>query len=231
MAIDCCEHTLTVLERLPKIHLLSRDFKIPSDVVENGGVDLIVIGLARHPVRRFFISELRRFYSELPILVLRREQVAAGDNRERVRGEFVLSDQSNRNDCEIVCSLRKVMPFPACSHVNKTEDYDTVREVMRLLARMHTDPQLSLKKVAGKMPISPKRLSIILNNHVGVSFRQLLRHVRIEEAKRMLRTRRYSVKEVAAHVGFSDSHHFSRSFKEMTGQNASEYQEKSAVLS
>lgn len=123
------------------------------------------------------------------------------------------------------------MPFPACSHVNKTEDYDTVREVMRLLARMHTDPQLSLKKVAGKMPISPKRLSIILNNHVGVSFRQLLRHVRIEEAKRMLRTRRYSVKEVAAHVGFSDSHHFSRSFKEMTGQNASEYQEKSAVLS
>src|SRR5215467_11914341 len=101
------------------------------------------------------------------------------------------------------------MPCPACTHVNKTEGDQTVRELMRLLSPSHSDPELSLGKVARRMPISPKRLSIILNNNVGVSFRQLLRHVRIEEAKRMLRTRQYSVKEVAARVGFSDSHHFS----------------------
>ena len=42
---------------------------------------------------------------------------------------------------------------------------------------------------------------------------------RIEEAKRMLASRHYSVKEVAERVGFSDCHYFSRSFKELTGQS------------
>ena len=45
----------------------------------------------------------------------------------------------------------------------------------------------------------------------------------------MLASRRYSVKEVAARVGFSDSHYFSRSFKEITGLSASEYQSQDAV--
>ena len=78
--------------------------------------------------------------------------------------------------------------------------------------------------------MSTSHLSRILNQQVGVSFRQLLRHVRIEEAKRMLASHRFSVKEVAARVGYSDSHYFSRSFKEMTGLSASEYTSRDALF-
>jgi two-component system response regulator YesN len=77
-----------------------------------------------------------------------------------------------------------------------------LREVIRVIAEKYSDPELDLARVARTLPMSPVSLSRILNQQVGVSFRQLLRHVRIEEAKRMLSSRRYSVKEVAAKVGF-----------------------------
>ena len=47
----------------------------------------------------------------------------------------------------------------------------------------------------------------------------------------MLTSRRYSVKEVAARVGFSDSHYFSRSFKELVGLSATEYRSNTAIFS
>jgi AraC-like DNA-binding protein len=189
-----------------------------------------VVGIGLYPVRRFFISDLRRIFSDLPILVLRRERVFQDSTDESIRGEFILADHNQRNDYEIVRALRSVMPFQSCDHLRRSNDYDAVREVMRLLAEKYADPTLDLATVAKRLRISPKRLSIILNQRVGISFRHLLRQVRIEEAKRMLATRKYSVKETAARAGFTDSHYFSRSFKELTGQSAGEYQEASAVL-
>jgi AraC-like DNA-binding protein len=148
---------------------------------------------------------------------------------EQVRGEFVLSDQ-NSNDCEIVEAVRKILPLPSCPHLHKGHNYNTVRDVIRVLAKKYTDPSLDLDQVARELPISPKRLSRILNQQVGISFRQLLRDVRIEEAKRILTARQLSVKEVAARVGFSDSHYFSRSFRESTGLKAREYQARTALF-
>ena len=229
-AIDCCEHVLATLKAVPGAQLLSAVSKRPQDFENDDGIDLIVIGIAQLPVRRLFISQLRKIYSDLPILVLRREQISPGEVEESIRGEFILSDQNGHRDCEIVSTLRKVMPFPSCAHLKRESDYEAVRKLLNVLDESHADPTLDLAKVAKKMPISQKRLSIILNQHVGVSFRQMLRKVRVEEAKRMLATRQYSVKEVAARVGFTDSHYFSRSFKELTGQNASEYQERTSVL-
>jgi AraC-like DNA-binding protein len=228
-AIDCCEHVLATLNSVPGSQLLPGVSKSPQEFAKEAGLDLIVVGIAQLPVRRLFISQLRKIYSDLPILVLRREQISA-EVEECIRGEFILSDQNGHRDCEIVSTLRKVMPFQPCAHLKRESDYDAVRKLINVLDESHADPTLDLAKVAKKMPISQKRLSIILNQHVGVSFRQMLRNVRVEEAKRMLATRQYSVKEVAARVGFTDSHYFSRSFKELTGQNASEYQEKTSVL-
>ncbi|MEP7214056.1 MAG: helix-turn-helix transcriptional regulator [Acidobacteriota bacterium] len=157
------------------------------------------------------------------MLVLRREAVGPNDARHNIRGEFVVSDERDDEDLELVKTIRQVMPLPACEHADAPYNYDFVRDVTRVIAEHYSDPELSLGQVARELPTSPSKLSRVLNKHVGVSFRQLLRHIRIEEAKRMLASHRYSVKEVAARVGFSDSHYFSRSFKEMTGLNATEY--------
>jgi YesN/AraC family two-component response regulator len=149
---------------------------------------------------------------------------------QHIRGEFLLSDQQSTDDYEIVRAMREVLPIMPCTHTAKTNNYETVRKVMRVIGEKYSDPHLNLGHVARELPMSPINLSRILNQQVGVTFRQLLRRTRIEEAKRMLGSGRYSVKEVAASVGFSDGHYFSRSFKELTGLSASEYRSQDAVF-
>lgn len=223
MAVDCCEHVLATIEGVPSSRISAVASKNGEEAhTPEQDINLIIIGVSRYPVRRLFISDLRRIYPDVPLLILRREESAGG--RDSIRGEFILGDGRQGGDYEIVCALRAVLPLPYCEHHYKGHNYDTVREVIRVIAENYSDPELDLNRVARQLPISPARLSRILNQNVGVSFPQLLRHTRIEEAKRMLASRRYSIKEVAMRVGFSDSHYFSRSFKELTGHNASEYQ-------
>ncbi len=229
MAVDCCEHALAALRGVPASDLIPVNSGDKRSLTEPEAVGLIVVGIAQFPVRRLYLSELRRIYPKTPILLLRRETICPGDLEECVRGEFVLSDR-NTNDGEIVEALRKILPLPSCPHLHKGHNYNTVRDVIRVLAEKYSDPSLDLDQVAKELPISPKRLSKILNQQVGISFRQLLRDMRIEEAKRILTSRQFSVKEVAARVGFSDSHYFSRSFRESTGVKAREYQARTTLF-
>lgn len=238
-AIDCCEHTLATLGRVPGSQLMSRSSREETLNKHNDAMDVIIVGVSRYPVRRLFISDLRRIYPNVPLLLLRREEapqapeqeaVHSADTGERIRGEFLLSDKSISDDYEIVRALREVLPIMPCSHTGKGDNYETVRRVMRVIGERYKDPRLNLENVANELPMSKVNLSRILNQQVGVTFRELLRSARIEEAKRMLASGRYSVKEVADRVGFVDSHYFSRSFKKLTGVSASDYRSQDAIF-
>jgi AraC-like DNA-binding protein len=231
MAIDVCEHVTAMIRNTPCAQVTSVETRGNGVLLDRDDeIDFIVIGAPKFPVRRPFISQLREAYADVPILILRRVEVKNGDG-EIIRGEFVLSDQPHKNDLELVDAVRKLFPIKPCQHTDRELNFDTVRNVMRIIAENYADPDLDLEKVAGSLPISPVQLSHILNQEVGVSFRHLLRHTRIEEAKRLLASHRYSVKEVAVRVGFADSHYFSRTFKELTGQSATEYRSRSTSLS
>lgn len=237
-AIDCCEHTLAALGAVPGSQLISH-FSREDSLRNHHAVNVIVIGVSTYPAHTLFIRDLRRIYPNVPVLLLRLEEapqviehrtVHACRTGRRIRGEFLLSDEASKDEYEIVRTLRKILPIGPCSHVGKGTDYETVRKVMRVIGEKYKDPRLNLDNVAKELPISRIKLSRILNQQVGVSFRQLLRRARIEEAKSMLVSGRYSVKEVASQVGFSDSHYFSRSFKELTGLSASHYRSKDALV-
>jgi len=231
MAVDCCEHVVSALENIPSAKLTTIGSKDNARAHQmEVQPDLIVIGTPKYPVRRLFISQLRRVYANKPVLILRRiDSEANGD--AYVRGEFLLSDSPDeRDDLEIVRALRQILPIQPCEHVHKGRNYDIVREVLQVISENYTNPDLELGDVAKQVLMTPAQLSRVLNQQVGVSFRQVLRQTRIEEAKRMLAVREYSVKEVAAKVGFADSHYFSRSFKELTGVSAREFRAQDAVF-
>jgi AraC-like DNA-binding protein len=231
MAIDCCEHIISILRDTRCARLTSIDTRRNGTIINrNQEIDFIIIGAPNYPLRRPFISRIREAYADVPILILRRVDVKNGSG-EIIRGEFILSDQCHRNDLELVTSVRKILPLKPCEHTQKELNFDTVRNVMQIIADNHSDPSLDLEKVANSLRMTAVQLSHILNQEVGVSFRQLLRQTRIEEAKRLLASSRYSVKEVAVRVGFADSHYFSRTFREMTGQSASEYRSTDAIFS
>ncbi len=229
MAVNCCEHVLEKLANVQSSRLTAVASAKASGNDSESDVDLIVIGVSSYPVRRLFISQLRHIYPRVPMLILRRSESDSALD-DAVHGEFILSEQSgDKPDLEIVHALRSVLPIQPCGHVRKPNNYDTVRDVVRAIYENYSNPDLDLTRVARQLPMAPAQLSRILNRDVGVSFRQLLKTTRIEEAKPMLASRKYSVKEVAARVGFSDSHYFSRSFKEITGLSASEYQSRDST--
>jgi AraC-like DNA-binding protein len=229
MAIDCCEHVTAIIRKTPCARLTSVEIRGNGTIQRAEAIDFIILGAPKYPVRRAFIRQIREVYADVPILVLRRV-AGKGDAADTIRGEFVLSDRSHKDDLELVRAVRENFPLETCQHVQKEFNFDTVRNVMRIIAENYADPELDLEKVARLLPISPAQLSHILNQEVGVSFRHVLRHTRIEEAKRLLASHQYSVKEVAVRVGFADRHYFSRTFKELTGQSASEYRARDTTL-
>jgi len=225
LVIDCCEHVLSVLKDISNTNFasISSNNSIESSL-RNNQINLIVIGLSRLPMRRLFFSRLRRFFPEVPMLILRREKTDYETPEEWIRGEFLLSDRKQIGDLEIVKSIREVLPFEPCKHLHSSFNYDLIREVTRFIADNYSDPDLHLEHVAKELLTTPTKLSRTLNQKVGISFPQLLRNIRVQEAKHLLASQKYSVKEVSAKVGFSDSHYFSRVFKEATGVSPSEYE-------
>jgi AraC-like DNA-binding protein len=231
MAVDCCAHVLGALGAITSEQLTSISIGLKGtydSVEQKREVDLIAIGVSKYPVRRIFISQIRAVYPNTPMLILRHEEKAL---ERAIHGEFILSDRRNSFDLEIVSAVRSILPLAACEHSTPGLHYDIVRDVMRVISENFARHDLDLQKIATALSISAVTLSRILNKSVGVSFRQLLRNTRIEEAKRLLVSNQYSVKEVAALVGFADSHYFSRTFKVATGLSASEYRSSDAVLS
>jgi AraC-like DNA-binding protein len=224
LIIDCCQHIVDELETALAADRTSVLKSSEFESFTNGeNVGLIVVGTPPAPLRRLFLSRLRRFFPLPPILVLRKEQISIDSDEEILRGEFLLSDHKSEEDLAIVSSAREVLPMAPCEHTRTDSSFELVKEVTRVLADNFSDADLDLEQVADELSVSPTRLSRVLNREVHVSFRQMLRQVRIEEAKRLLATSRLSVKEIAARVGFSDSHYFSRIFKEMTGERPTEY--------
>ncbi len=88
------------------------------------------------------------------------------------------------------------------------------------------DHKLTLGEVAEKTYVSQWHLSKLLNRHVGQSFSEILNHVRIEAAKKLLVDPSLRIGDISEQVGFLDLAHFSRVFKKQEGVSANEYRNK-----
>lgn len=83
--------------------------------------------------------------------------------------------------------------------------------------------KFKLSDVADKVYISQWYLSKLLNRHTGQNFSEILNHVRIERAKKILENPELRISDVAEQVGFLDVAHFSRVFKKLEGISANQY--------
>ena len=71
--------------------------------------------------------------------------------------------------------------------------------------------------------ISPKHLSALLKQEVGMNFTDYLAYIRIEKAKTLLKTTKLSITEIYESTGFNNRTTFIRTFKKETGLTPSEF--------
>lgn len=81
----------------------------------------------------------------------------------------------------------------------------------------HLSEPLSIEDMARRAHLSPSRFTLLFRQRYGQSPYQYLLAMRVHHAQDLLRTTSLSQEEIAAYCGFSDIHHFSKSFKKRTG--------------
>ena len=87
----------------------------------------------------------------------------------------------------------------------------------------HIRDEVSLVDISKEVSVSPQYFSKIFKDEIGLSFVEYVRKKRIDIAKDMLKTKKYSVKEICYQIGYNDPNYFSRLFKKLVGVSPTEY--------
>ena len=98
-----------------------------------------------------------------------------------------------------------------------------VRQAMRYISD-HYAQRLTLEIVAAHVHLSSCYFSTLFREVVGVSFREYLLRVRVEESKRLLLSpENISLTDIAISVGFPDQSYYCKAFKRVVGLTPGKY--------
>jgi two-component system response regulator YesN len=109
-----------------------------------------------------------------------------------------------------------------------TSDSEYSRHAKRILAYMQTNymNDLSLDHLADRMNLHPNYISSLFKKEKGDTFVNYLNSLRIQEARRLLRTQGHlTVCAIGQQVGYDTKHYFAKVFKKYTGITPGAYRE------
>lgn len=106
------------------------------------------------------------------------------------------------------------------------EDRFSLLRQFNVLVEQHFRTEHRVQFYAEKLFKSPKTISNIFSQYGDKSPQQIIHERIVSEAKRLLYYSDKSMKEIAMHLGFEDPAHFSKFFRNQTGENATEVKRK-----
>lgn len=140
-----------------------------------------------------------------------RSSIARADSREKLHHWL---NESIARICDTLRSKRN------------NKQTKLVNEILKYIDENYTDSKLTLSTISERLYFSPNYLSAVFKDSMGIGFLEFLTNYRMEKAKKLLADIKYKVYEISTLAGYSDSHYFSRIFKECTGMTPTEYREK-----
>ena len=97
-----------------------------------------------------------------------------------------------------------------------------IRNALRFMAENYS-AHLELNQVAEYVGLSPSYFSTLFREVVGVTFREHLSRIRVEESKYLLLSRKYSLADIAVSMGFPDQSYYCKVFKRVVGVTPGKY--------
>jgi len=170
------------------------------------------------------LDRVRSLATELMVLVhtagYRNDVLTKAGNTSSYINE--ISELSTFFDLQAWC-LNKAQEITKAIHEAKENKVSSVIGEAMTYIEENYSKDLRLKDVAEAVAISPQYFSKIFKKELGVNFIDYLTNVRMEQAKRMLKEDRLSIKEICYQIGYNDPNYFSRLFKKVVGVSPTEY--------
>ena len=116
----------------------------------------------------------------------------------------------------LIAPLCSMLELAYIKNADVTAEESQISQIVAYIKRTHTQ-DITLDEVCRHFSCSHSHLSHTFKKSVGMSFREYITHLRIEDAKTLLLHSRLGVTEIALSVGFSDSNYFSNVFKKSVG--------------
>lgn len=105
------------------------------------------------------------------------------------------------------------------------ENKDISEEIINIKNWIHNNynQSITVAKIAELFHYNPDYLSNMFKKTVHISLKRYINEIRINEAKNILISTRYSLKEIAFQCAFNDEKYFLKVFKQIEGVTPTEY--------
>lgn len=148
---------------------------------------------------------------------------ARTDSIFRLNTEF-LSRLYREQELEELCLLMQEVleSFMNAMFSEKDKGNPYIRKVLRFMADNYSE-HLELAQAAEYVGLSPSYFSTLFRSVVGVTFREHLCRIRVEESKHLLLSGGYSLADIAISMGFPDQSYYCKVFKRIVGVTPGKY--------
>ncbi len=135
----------------------------------------------------------------------------------QLNNQFI-SQLYREQELEDLCMLMQEVleSFMDAMFSQKDKGNPYIRKALRFMMDNYSE-HLELAQVAEYVQLSPSYFSSLFHQVVGVSFREQLCRIRVEESKRLLLADKYSLADIAISMGFPDQSYYCKVFKRIVG--------------
>ena len=109
-----------------------------------------------------------------------------------------------------------------CRQFVQNRENNVIRQAKNFVVQ-HYAESISLTQVAKHVCLSTSYFSTLFKTETGVGFVEYLQHIRIEQAKKLLKTSKMRIADIAEKVGYRDIKFFNKIFVKETTVTPSEY--------
>ncbi len=115
----------------------------------------------------------------------------------------------------------QIIPYEKIDAQNHADS--DLKLIVECIAKEYKNSELTVKDIAEMIGLSSLKVSSALQNSFDNSFKGYLNTIRIEEAKRLLRETDWQISEIFYKVGYKNTTHFNRVFKQLNNMTPKEY--------
>ena len=159
--------------------------------------------------------------------LLSRVAIEGGANPDSVfhlNSQFLFRLYEEQELEELCLQLQEVLEsFVSCMFQGKDKGNPYIRNALQYMSNNYNQ-HIDLKVVADHVGLSPSYFSTLFRKTVGISFREHLNWIRVEESKSLLLGKKYTLAEIALSMGFPDQSYYCKVFKKYVGVTPGQYQ-------